>query len=197
MLDSIIFIPLIQAAVDEVSAAMGQLRKVAIWEKDAFGKTIQVPESGFFVFQLKGHMWTAIQRFGWHGRPRHQLSEQDVQTLSHLLKTKVVLYTANDHMGRCGYTLYDNGSLLEELTPVEDNSGWFQSSLHPSEKEWVEDAYTVTEKFLYDYEIYVPLIDFEAMDHVLDLSKATSCSGNRGEVDLQRSDFERLDYIAW
>jgi hypothetical protein len=149
---------LIRAPIDDVVRALTDWTKR--WEKDALGRDIVLGEQGgAFVFRLRGHTWTeaVFDRFVW---------SVPEQALSQRLNTRVISYSVSDTSLYIGYSLYENGELLEQLSALEGGSdelpgsNTFSSRLRDLRREDITNAYRFTREFLVDQDAFDPGIDF-------------------------------------
>jgi hypothetical protein len=139
---------LIRAPVDDVITALAD--RTERWERDALGRDIVLGEQGgAFVFRLRGHSWTeaVLEPFG----PIWSLPKQ---SLSRLLSTRMIHYSVSDTSGYIGYSLYENGELLEELSVLEGGSdegpNTFSSGLRDLERDDITNVWDFTYEFLVD-----------------------------------------------
>jgi hypothetical protein len=155
---------LIRAPIDDVVRALTDWTER--WEKDALGRDIVLGEQGgAFIFRLRGHTWTeaVLERFKPIPRFVWSLPEQ---ALSQRLNTRVISYSVSDTSGYIGYSLYENGELLEKLSALEGGSdelpgsNTFSSRLRDIRREDITNVYRFTREFLVDQDAFDPGIDF-------------------------------------
>jgi hypothetical protein len=115
---------LVQAPVEDVSAAFQALRSLGIRVESAGGQEVEVGDPCFIVYRLAGHLWTVIDQY--HGRDA-RLDSADAEGLSRGLKTRALFYVNSDTAGALGYELFDHGNRLERLESYEGVE--FESSL--------------------------------------------------------------------
>jgi hypothetical protein len=151
---------LIRASIDDVVDALAD--RTERWERDVLGRDILLGErGGAFVFRLRGHTWTeaVLERF----KPIWSLGER---ALSRVLKTRVIGYSVSDTSGYIGYSLYENGQLLEKLSALEggsnepEGSNSFSSSLRDLKRDDITNIWEFTGGFLVDQDAFDPGIDF-------------------------------------
>jgi hypothetical protein len=88
------------------------------------------------------------------------------QALSRQLKTRVIDYSVSDTSGYVGYSLYENGELLERLSALEsgsnelEGSNSFSSSLRDLKRDDITNIWEFTRRFLIDQDAFDPGIDF-------------------------------------
>jgi hypothetical protein len=195
---------LIRAPVDDVITALAD--RTERWERDVLGRDIVLGEQGgAFVFRLRGHSWTeaVLEPFG----PIWSLPKQ---SLSRLLNTRVIHYSVSDTSGYIGYSLYENGELLEELSVLEGGSdegpNTFSSRLRDLERDDITNVWDFTYEFLVDQDAFDPGIDFA---YFLGRWRGDVPAGNRHRIvnpgfTFMMSDgpvvsvppIERIDYLA-
>jgi len=153
---------LIRAPIDHVIDALAN--RTERWETDVLGRDIVLGEQGgAFVFRLHGHGWTeaVLER----PKPLKPIWSIGEQALSRLLKTRVILYSVSDTSGYIGYSLYENGELLEKLSALEGGSevpeaNTFSSSLRDLKRDDISNIWAFTRQFLVDEDAFDPGIDF-------------------------------------
>jgi hypothetical protein len=149
---------LIRASVDDVIHALAD--RTEHWERDVLGGDIVLGQhGGAFVFRLRGHTWTeAVLEFC---KPVCALPEV---MLSRQLNTRVIDYSVSDTSGCIGYSLYENGELLEDLSYVEggpvEGANTFSSRLRDLKLDDITDVWGFSHKFLVDQDAFDPGIDF-------------------------------------
>jgi len=164
---------LIRAPIDDVVDALAD--RTERWERDVLGRDIVLGEQGgAFVFRLRGHSWTEavleppylrrvrFERIDRALKPIWSLGEQ---ALSRLLKTRVIPYSVSDTSGYIGYSLYENGELLEKLSALEGGSdlpeaNTFSSILRGLKRDDISNIWAFTRQFLIDEDAFDPGIDF-------------------------------------
>lgn len=193
-LDQNLFMVLVQAPIELVAQAFSQLRQAEIWVRDVYEHEVEIIGQGVMVFQFRGHSWTLINRlcdppYG-SGLPcQVGATEEDAQSLSSLLHTSAIYYTASDTSGTIEYHLYRDGRSMERLFFEEGFSVQFQSQLRQLEGEDIEDAYSFTMNFIQEQDAYVPAL-FVPKCHSIGQQIILRLE------NLRRSDLERMDYIA-
>lgn len=197
LIDRIYSVVLVQASVEAVAQFLNQEKKVIFWERDVYAESVDIRHRGLLILQLRGHSWTLIHSLGWLDR----CNEQDAHALSNSLQTYAIYYQVSDSSDRLGYQFFQNGKLLEMLL-FDENGNTFQSQLRSLTIEHIEtedkDKYDFTDSFLREQGIYIP--DLSPMAYldggqpVILTIAATAPWGKK--ILLEKSHFERLDYIA-
>jgi hypothetical protein len=150
---------LIHGPIDHVVDALAG--RTDRWERDVLGREIVLGEQGgAFVFRLRGHTWTEVVL-----EPLKPIWSIGEQALSRLLKTRVMRYSVSDTSGYIGYSLYENGELLEKLSALEGGSdvpeaNTFSSSLRDLKRDDISNIWAFTRQFLVDHDAFDPGIDF-------------------------------------
>jgi hypothetical protein len=149
---------LIRAPVDDVIRALAD--HTERWERDVLGRDIVLgQQGGAFVFRLRGHSWTEVVLEMC--KPVWSLHEE---ALSRQLSTHVIDYSVSDTSGCIGYSLYENGELLEDLSFIEsgcdEDTNTFSSRLRDLKLDDIANVWSFTDEFLVDQDAFEPGIDF-------------------------------------
>lgn len=150
---------LIRAPIDHVVDALAD--RTERWERDVLGQEIALDhQGGAFVFRLRGHTWTEAVL-----EPLKPIWSIGEQALSRLLKTQVIGYSVSDTSGYIGYSLYENGELLEKLSALEGGSdlpeaNTFSSSVRDLKRDDISNVWAFTRQFLVGQDAFDPGIDF-------------------------------------
>jgi hypothetical protein len=179
----------VKASMESVAQPFSQARQADRWEQDVYDRKIVTTGQGFIVFQFKEQTWTSIYEFGFVPY-RTPLQKQDAQTLSDLLQTRTVYYRVSDTGGYIGYELYENGNFIETLDFEEDISFYFQSQNRQLRREDMGSVYGFIYDFMVEQDIYIP-----AIRRIENQQGYLRLLGSELE-NLERSDFERLDYLT-
>ncbi len=202
---------LVQAPIEQVAQSFNQVRQVARWERDVYGREIEILGYSFVVFQLRGHSWTTIHELTFLHK-QVPLREKDIQLLSGLLHTKTICYLVSDTGGHIGYHLYDCGESMEKLYFTSDVEGeidededadededmkiqgtcQFKSQIREIKAEDINNHYDFTYDFFREQDAYVP--DFFGLIW-WDKLKV----GQRITLQLkglEHDNFERMDYLV-
>lgn len=146
----------------------------------------------------------------WRLKPIWSLGEQ---ALSRRLKTRVIDYSVSDTSGYVGYSLYENGELLEKLSALEggsdelEGSNSFSSSLRDLKLDDITNIWEFTKRFLVDQDAFDPAIDFAYFLGAWRADRPHSgnrfCIVNPGFTLVTASErvvsippIERIDYLA-
>jgi hypothetical protein len=114
----------VKADVEEVSRSLSEHHGTDRWHKNIVDREVELSHQCFFIFRLNGHNWTTIIS-------RTSLGNEDARIISLSLKTRSIYYGVSDTALALGYSIYENGDLLEELETGEcyENIEW-KSSIH-------------------------------------------------------------------
>lgn len=197
---------LVQASVEQVVQALGQLRQVAVWERDVYEREIEIQDYSFIIFQIRKHPWTLICKLSF--LTYHvTFEDKDVQSLSSLLHAKAIHYLISDTSLSLGYHLYNCGESVEKLFFTSELEGemeddededeneeaqgtcHFQSKLRQLKAEDIENVYSFTDDFLRQQDVYVPAF----------FTKVYFRCGQRITLRLkgiEHDDFEQMDYVV-
>jgi hypothetical protein len=153
----------IRAPMDDVAHALAD--RTERWERDVLGREVVLNPQCAFVFRLRGHSWTIIAPlfvpvpFGWAlvGELR-----QHAPALSAMLKTRIIDFWVSDTTISIGYSLYENGELLEQLRATEDSGrpGTFTSRLRALQPQNIGNIWEFTHQFLVAQDVLEPGINF-------------------------------------
>ncbi len=105
---------LVQAPIEQVAQSFKQVRQVARWERDVYGREIEILGCTFAVFQLRGHSWTVLHQLTFLHK-QVPLGEKDIQLLSGLLHTKAIYYLVSD---TSGYIRHLRKLIMRYLKPL-------------------------------------------------------------------------------
>jgi hypothetical protein len=182
----------VRAPIESVAEKFSRARRADIWEQDIYDRPIEITSESYIVFQFRGHPWTIVQQLKC--QPGGLVfGEGDAITLSNFLSTRAIYYKCSDTCGYIGYNCYDGGAFAEMLYFEEEISFLFVSQLRELTTEDIDSAFSFTDAFMREQDIYIPLVHYENMkvgDRVnLRLKGATL-------DNLERNDFERVDYIG-
>lgn len=154
---------LVRASIEQVAQTLAQILEADSWERDVYDPEIELLGQDFVVFQFRGHPWSTIHQQGYI-RFGKNLGEKDAQSLSELLQTRVIYYSASDTSGTIGYQFYDAGQLVERLYfdhstsdreeddvsneegPVLFRPSAFESQLRQLKAENIDNSYAFTNK---------------------------------------------------
>jgi ankyrin repeat protein len=118
----------IEAAPESVARAYGRLHPEHRWHADGAQKPLHAEAPFIFIFRLRGNAWTILLRtVGWLEGEDIELLPQDARELSASLKTRAVMYMAEDTSGCEGYELFKNGDSFEKadwMGEVTFRSSW-------------------------------------------------------------------------
>ncbi|MBV9388095.1 MAG: hypothetical protein JOZ78_16870 [Chroococcidiopsidaceae cyanobacterium CP_BM_ER_R8_30] len=152
------------APIEQVEAAFSQIRQVVDWERDAYGREIEISGQSFAIFQFRGHSWNAIHELNFLPGTLPLGGEDEIKLLSSLLQTKAIEYQISDTGGNIGYKLYEFGELTESLYFSSDSGGTYQFD---SKKRQLEtkypaiDVYHFTYTFMEEQDVYVPAFSWK------------------------------------
>ncbi len=182
----------VRAPIESVAEKFSRARRADVWERDIYDRQIEITSESYIVFQFRGHPWTIVQQLKC--QPGGLVfGEGDAITLSNFLSTRAIYYKCSDTCGYIGYNCYDGGAFAEMLYFEEEISFLFVSQLRELTTEDIDSAFSFTDAFMREQDIYIPLVHYENVkvgDRVnLRLKGATL-------DNLERNDFERVDYIG-
>lgn len=182
----------VRAPIESVAQKFSRARRADLWERDIYDRPIEITSESYIVFQFRGHPWTIVQQLKC--QPGGLVfGEGDAITLSNFLSTRAIYYKCSDTCGYIGYNCYDGGAFAEMLYFEEEISFLFVSQLRELTTEDIDSAFSFTDAFMREQDIYIPLVHYENVkvgDRVnLRLKGATL-------DNLERNDFERVDYIG-
>lgn len=182
----------VRAPIESVAEKFSRARRADLWERDIYDRPIEITSESYIVFQFRGHPWTIVQQLKC--QPGGLVfGEGDAITLSNFLSTRAIYYKCSDTCGYIGYNCYDGGAFAEMLYFEEEISFLFVSQLRELTTEDIDSAFSFTDAFMREQDIYIPLVHYENVkvgDRVnLRLKGATL-------DNLERNDFERVDYIG-
>lgn len=199
------YLVLVQAPIEQVGQALCQTRQVDRWERDVYGREIEiVDQHSAIIFQFRRHPWTIIQSSIFFPFPM-SLHDEDAQSLSRWLQTKALSYLVSDTGGYIGYHYFNCGESLErfyydeneliEVTDADANEmefigvSEFRSQLRPKKAGEIDDGYRFINEFLREQDAYVPACRWGC---ILKVGQKVSIQLE----DLERDDIERMDYIT-
>jgi len=185
---------IVQAPVNLVSEAWNQTKQVTLWERDVYGREVNVAERGFVVFQFQGHPWTLIHNWNF---PYYSEGITDAQILSRSLDTRAFYYAISDTTEYIGYEFYERGLLLEKLE-YGDNDLQFESQLRQLKQKDIGDPFEFTQMFIREHDIYIPLLfwaEFRVGQSVPIMLNGIA-PGALKSAAFPKSDFERVDYLT-
>lgn len=182
----------VRAPIESVAQKFSMARRADVWERYIYDRPIEITSESYIVFQFRGHPWTIVQQLKC--QPGGLVfGEGDAITLSNFLSTRAIYYKCSDTCGYIGYNCYDGGAFAEMLYFEEEISFLFVSQLRELTTEDIDSAFSFTDAFMREQDIYIPLVHYENVkvgDRVnLRLKGATL-------DNLERNDFERVDYIG-
>lgn len=191
---------LVQAPIEQVGQACCQILPVNRWERDVYGRKVEIIDQRCFLFfQFKGHTWTLIQSNSF--LPRGFLFQDNhAQSLSISLHAKAISYQISDTGGFIGYHLYNCGESMERFyyeyseQEIDEDRAipgiyQFQSRLRQLTAKEIINPSRFTDAFLYEQNAYVPSFSWDTGFKV----------GQKVILqvqDLERDDFERMDYMV-
>jgi hypothetical protein len=126
----------VKADVDKVSAALAKHRGTSQRKTNIADRPVTLAKQCFFVFRFAGHTWTQIigrdslddvnpfmgAKFDLEklkASAATLLNEGDAKAISSELGTTALYYFVGDTAYGIGYTLYDDGELVEKLEAGE------------------------------------------------------------------------------
>lgn len=118
----------VKADVEDVARSLRGHRGTYQWHKNIVNREVELSHQCFFVFRFNGHSWTTIIA-------RNSLGNEDARIISLALQTRSIYYSIRDTVA-LGYSIYENGELLETLETSEcyESIEW-KSSIHYPNKE--------------------------------------------------------------
>jgi hypothetical protein len=149
-IDTMDYLVLIQAPMQQVGEALSQVDEVIEWQRDIYQSEILVSSYSVIIFQLEGHHWTTLielsnpnRRFTYHLEP---MTDEFASVLSETLNTKAIVFTISDSSSDVGYHLYSNGQSTERYyysgdseedtdevedddDDVDDDLGWMSDDI--------------------------------------------------------------------
>ena len=204
-LDTNDFLFLVQAPIEQVAQALGQLRQVMFWQRDVYEREIEILDGyGLVIFQFQGHLWTVIRDLNFIPY-QVRLENKEAHLLSSVLQTKAICYHISDSSGNIGYHLYDCGKSIEELYFTHERERkmdedekdllaqgtcQFQSRLRQLDANDIKDAYSFAEAFFLEQDAYVPALSWNLLSFRIGQRFTPKVE------DLEPNDFERMDYLV-
>jgi hypothetical protein len=181
---------LVKAPVDIVAQSLQPLKRLATWNPNAMGLTVDTRES-IWVFRIQNHPWTIVYAVNVQTR-QMCLEAPDAAALSDVLQVPVIFYAASDTGGWRQYSFYDNGSLLERLRADEADAGEeieFESTWRQVAQP-IKNSYHFTLDFIRVQDAYIPglVVDNRAF-----------APGQLITVEIDNThpgEIERIDYLT-
>jgi hypothetical protein len=102
----------VKADVEDAARSLREHRSTYQWHKNIVNREVELSHQCFFVFRFNGHSWTTII-------PRNSSGNEDARIISLSLKTRSICYAISDTACAVGYSIYENGELLENLETGE------------------------------------------------------------------------------
>lgn len=183
---------LVRAPIESVAEKFSRARRADVWERDIYDRPIEITAESYIVFQFRGHPWTIVQQLQYQPG-QLTFGEGDAITLSSFPSTRAIYYKCSDTCGYIGYNCYDGGAFAEMLYFEEEISFLFASQLRELTTENIDSAFSFTDAFMREQDIYIPLVHYENMkvgDRVNLRLKGPTLD------NLVRSDFDRVDYLG-
>jgi hypothetical protein len=94
-----------------------------VWEQDVLGREIVIHPGSLLIFRLRGHDWSVVVRRlsarARFGRAGHG----EEKALSRRLHTALIIFARSDTFGSIGYTLIEDGELVEDFYGEDDGNG--------------------------------------------------------------------------
>lgn len=114
----------VKADVEDVARSLREHRSTYQWYKNIVNREVELSHQCFFVFRFNGHSWTTII-------PRNSFDNEDARIISLSLNTRSIYYDVSNTALALGYSIYENGELLETLDTGKcyENIEW-ESSIH-------------------------------------------------------------------
>lgn len=178
----------VKADVEDVARSMREHRGTYQWHKNIINREVELSHQCFFIFRLNGHSWTTII-------PRNSFGNEDARIISLSLQTRSIYYGISDTALALGYSIYENGDLLEELETGEcyENIEW-RSSIHHTNTErigidigigeWVDRLFRENDVF----EPSMTFIDF--------VGYIMHKPGHKGTIRDPDNMIERIDFVC-
>lgn len=199
--DNIIFV---LAPIESVSEVINQLYS-GKWQRDVYGREINNVDSGLIIMQFLGHSWTMICGLNCVDYIEY---ERDAVAISRLLVTHSIQYHISDTGGELSYKMYQKGECIEKLQGCYGEGFQFDSKVRSSEP--IRDVHGFIDAFFQEQGIYVPVLLYNlSVDKLFSQQNAVIKLYKSVMVDpldeaafeedfpmFERSDFERVDYIA-
>jgi len=201
------YLVLVLAPIEQVGQALSQMLQVDRWERDIYERKIEIVDQGSaLIFKFRGHPWTIIGPSNFFPYPMN-FQNEEAQSISGWLQTKVISYLISDTGGYIGYHFFKCGELLEklykeppdEMDPIEyESEDWeegfigmceFRSQLRETEVYEIEDGYGFTDDFLREQDAYVPAFRWT---RILKIGQKVTIKLE----NLEREDLERMDYMT-
>ena len=203
------------ADVESVASALTEERGASRWEKNVMNREVELARQCFFIFRFRGHIWTNIigrdtlvlellmnqssqklERDELEERLKEnlriELNEEDARLLSFRLQTKTIFYEISDTACALGYSIYENGNLLERLNTDEgyEITEW-NSTIHDITKDEIENVEAWVEQLFRDQDALEPSIHFTRwVGYVLHEA------GHKVKPTDSNNVFERTDFVA-
>ena len=179
----------VRASVEDVARSWSIQQNAKEWHQNIVDREVELTSQCFYIFQFKGHTWTNIiaRSSSW------DIDDPDTRLLSANLKTRAIHYMISKTACALGYTIYENGKVLEQLETDEcyENIQW-HSKIHSSRQayheygveEWVE-------KLFQENDLLEPSMEFMSI-----VGYAMHKPGHKITIRDSERVLERVDFIG-
>jgi hypothetical protein len=179
----------VRASVEDVARSWIIQQKAKEWQQNIVDLEVELTSQCFYIFQFKGHTWTNIIARS----SSMDIDNPDTRILSANLKTRAIYYMICDTVCALGYTIYENGEVLEQLSTDEcyENIRW-QSKIYSDCK--VQGEYGVegwVEKLFQENDLLEPSLEFMSL-----AGYAMHKPGQKITIRDPDRVLERLDFIV-
>lgn len=164
LLDQICLVLLVRSSVEEVAGAMAE--DAAAWERDVLGREVVVRPESFLVFRLRGHAWSVVLQSPWTGSGYGKIGYEWERVLSRRIRAPMIEYGTSDTCGTIGYTLFEDGEIVEDFFAEDHGSrpapegSRFSSTRRSVKLDRIENIFEFVEQFFLDQDAFEPGIEF-------------------------------------
>ena len=177
-----------RADVEDVARSLSEHRGANRWQQNVVDREVELSHQCFFIFRFNGHSWTTIIA-------RNNVGSEDARIISLSLQTRSIYYGISDTACALGYSIYENGDLLEELETGEcyENIEW-KSSIHNMTTEQIGVNVHIEEwieKLFRENDVLEPSMTFEDF-----VGYIMHKSGHKITIEDPDNMLERIDLVA-
>ncbi len=105
---------LVWATVEVAAEAFSRLRGTRTWERDVYGRAVELTAACFVVYRIRGQAWTVVRdRNLSRSRLALAVSTDDARALSEKLDADAIYFAHSDTAGVLSYAYYRAGRLVE------------------------------------------------------------------------------------
>jgi hypothetical protein len=177
----------VRASVEDVTRSWSIQQNAKEWHQNIVDREVELTSQCFFIFQFKGHTWTNIIARSSSG----DIDDPNTRLLSANLKTRAIYYTISDTACALGYTIYENGEVLEQLETGEcyENIQWY-SNIHGDRKVYIDYGVEAwVDKLFQENDLLEPSMEFMSIVGYWRHKPGDKITIRDSECILERIDF--------